>query len=279
MMIRPGAGAFVLCLALAGCEQAATPSPSAARPPSSAGPVNADPGVRTYTCADGQTVEAGYPDSSTAVVTVGGHAYTLKSALSADGVRYVGMGLQWWTKGMQQARLSRLKDGETVASDTGVPCRTGPDAPAAPPPPGAAGGLPDDRRPLAEGPIAPNSAQGAAQVVQRYYALLESGRQAEAWKLWSDGSPSRPADAAAFARQFAPYADYHAQIGAPREIEGAAGSLFVEVPVVVYGRLKSGKEVHQSGKATLRRVNDVPGSTAEQRSWRIYGVALTGQGA
>jgi len=279
MMTSPGTRAFVLCLALAGCEQAATPSMSAARPPSPGGPVNPDPGVRTYVCADGRTVQAGYPDSRTAVIDVGGHAYTLKSAVSADGVRYVGFGLQWWTKGLQQARLSRLKEGEMVASDPGVMCRTGPGVPAAPPSPGAAGGLPDDRRPLAEGPIAPNSAQGAAQVVQRYYALLESGRQAEAWKLWSEGSPSRPADAAAFARQFARYADYHAQVGAPGAIEGAAGSLFVEVPVVVYGRLKSGEEVHQSGKATLRRVNDVPGSTAEQRSWRIYGVALKGQGA
>ena len=43
----------------------------------------------------------------------------------------------------------------------------------------------------------------------------------------------------------------------------------VEVPVVVYGRLKSGEPVHMKGPVTLRRVNDVPGSTAEQRRWHI----------
>ncbi len=73
----------------------------------------------------------------------------------------------------------------------------------------------------------------------------------------------------AFARSFDRYAQYDAQVGAPGEIEGAAGSLYVEVPVVVYGRLKSGEEVHMNGPVTLRRVNDVPGSTVEQRRWHI----------
>jgi hypothetical protein len=41
------------------------------------------------------------------------------------------------------------------------------------------------------------------------------------------------------------------------------------VPVVIYGRLKSGAEVHEKGQAVLRRVNDVPGSTATQRHWHI----------
>lgn len=266
---------LILLLALAGCERAAAPPAQAAKAPAPAA-VNPDPGVRTYACEDGRTVQAGYPDRDTAVVDVGGHAYTLKSQMAASGVRYTGFGLQWWTEGLQEARLSKLKDGETVASDPGVLCRSGPGVPVQPPSPGAPGGLPDDRRPLSEGPITPTSAQGAAQVVQSYYALLESGRQAEAWKLWSDGAPGRAADADAFARQFDRYADYHAQIGAPGEIEGAAGSLFVEVPVVIYGRLKSGQEFHQSGAATLRRVNDVPGSSPEQRSWRIHQIELKG---
>lgn len=267
--------ALVLLLALGACERPAAPAAMPA-PESRPAAVNPDPGVRTYACDDGQTVQAGYPDRVTAVVDVGGHAYTLKAQAAASGVRYVGFGLQWWTKGLNEARLSRLKDGETIASDPGVACRSGGGVPAAPPSPGAPGGLPDDRRPLAEGPITPTNAQGAAQVVQSYYALLESGRRTEAWRLWSDGAPARAASAEAFARQFDRYADYHAQVGAPGEVEGAAGSLFVEVPVVIYGRLKTGEEVHQSGKATLRRVNDVPGSTAEQRSWRIHQIELKG---
>jgi membrane-bound inhibitor of C-type lysozyme len=267
---------LVLLLLLGACERPGG-APAAASPKASAaGPVNPDPGVRTYRCDDGRSVQAGYPDRDTAVVDVDGHAYTLKAQVAASGVRYVGFGLQWWTKGMDEARLSRLKDGETVASEPGVVCRTGLGVPVQPPSPGAPGGLADDRTPPAEGPITATSAQGAAQVVQSYYALLESGRRAEAWRLWSEGSPDRAADAAAFARQFDRYADYHAQIGAPGAIEGAAGSLYVAVPVVIYGRLKSGAEVHQSGQATLRRVNDVPGSTPEQRRWRIHRIELKG---
>lgn len=266
---------LVLMLALAACDRGGPPAnaqaaPAAAAKPPAGTPVNPNPGVRTYRCDDGRTLQAGYPDANTAVVDVDGRAYPLRIARSASGARYVGFGLQWWTKGMNEGRLSRLKDGETIASDPGVTCRAGDETPVQPPSPGAPGGLPDDRRPLVEGPIAPSSGQAAAQVVQSYYALLESGREAQAWKLWSDGAPARAASAEAFAQQFDRYAEYHAQIGAPGQVEGAAGSLYVEVPVVIYGRLKSGAEVHESGTATLRRVNDVPGSTAEQRSWRIY---------
>jgi hypothetical protein len=43
---------------------------------------------------------------------------------------------------------------------------------------------------------------------------------------------------------------------------------------VIYGRLKTGEEVHMKGPVTLRRVNDVPGSTREQRRWHIAETAL-----
>jgi hypothetical protein len=138
--------------------------------------------------------------------------------------------------------------------------------PVAPPAPGTPGGLPDDRTPLAEGPIDPESAQGAGQVAQSYFALIEAGEYARAFRL---REPDPALSQAAFVADLSRYADYHAQIGAPGRVEGAAGSLYVEIPVVIYGRLKSGEPVHLSGPVTLRRVNDVPGSTAAQRRWRI----------
>jgi hypothetical protein len=146
--------------------------------------------------------------------------------------------------------------------------------PVQPPAPGTPGGMPDDRTPVPEAPFGETSAQGAANVVQTYFGLIESGRFGEAWRLWSDGGKASGMSEVAFAASFARYAEYHAQIGAPSRIEGAAGSLYVEVPVVVYGRLKNGGEVHMSGPFTLRRSNDVPGSTAEQRSWHIHASGL-----
>jgi hypothetical protein len=152
--------------------------------------------------------------------------------------------------------------------DTGlVAC--GP-APVEPRPPGTPGGLPDDRTPVSEAPFTPASAQGAANVVQTYFAELEGGHYDRAWRLLGPGGRIGWKDEAAFARAFKAYQSYHAQVGAPGPIEGAAGSLYVDVPVQVYGRRVSGEEAHDRGTATLRRVNDVPGSTPEQRSWRIF---------
>jgi len=136
-----------------------------------------------------------------------------------------------------------------------------PEAPLTPPAPGEPGGLPDDRTPVSEGKIDPKSAQGAGQVLQTYFALSEQGKFAEANKLWSDGATKL---------DLAKYKEVHGNIGGPGDMEGAAGSSYVDYPVQIYGRGKDGKEFNLRGTMTLRRVNDVPGSTDEQRKWHIY---------
>ncbi|MEA3063591.1 MAG: hypothetical protein QOJ27_19 [Sphingomonadales bacterium] len=141
--------------------------------------------------------------------------------------------------------------------------------PAEPPAPGPRGGLAEDRTPVAEPPFTATSAQGAANIVQTYYALLEEGRPAEARRLWSGAGEASGMSEAAFAASFGRYGEYRARIGAPGAIEGAAGSLYVEVPVELYGRLKSGELFRRKATVTLRRINDVPGSSAEDRRWHI----------
>ena len=119
--------ALLAALALAACGRATQPPAAPAlvsAPAGASGSVTPDPGVRVYRCDDGAVVQAGYPDTTTAVIDVGGHAYTLKAAAAASGVRYTGFGLQWWTKGLDQAQLARLQPGETIASAPGVACRT-----------------------------------------------------------------------------------------------------------------------------------------------------------
>ena len=54
-------------------------------------------------------------------------------------------------------------------------------------------------------------------------------------------------------------------MGEPGPMEGAAGSIFIEVPARVVLEPES-----LAGTVTLRRVNDVPGSTPEERRWRVY---------
>lgn len=177
--------------------------------------------------------------------------------------------------------LAGCAPGEPERNQAAVPANIAAPAlpPVEPPAPGTPGGLPDDRTPLSEAPFAETSAQGAANVVQHYFALIEQGRHAEAHRLWGEDGAASGMDAAAFAASFARFSEYHAQIGAPGAIEGGCGSLYVEVPVVLYGRLRGGAEYHRRGTITLRRVNDVPGSTAAQRRWHIARSDVVGGGA
>jgi len=145
--------------------------------------------------------------------------------------------------------------------------------PLAPAEPGQPGGLPDDKTPISEGKFTPDSAQGAANVVQIYYASIEGGKYAAARALWGSNGTDSKQSPAAFAAGFAKYKEYHANIGGPGEIEGAAGSRYVSVPVQVYARLKDGRPDYQTGEIVLRRT-EVDGATAEQRKWHIYSIDL-----
>ena len=165
------------------------------------------------------------------------------------------------------------------------PAKPGPvvAAPATPPPaapvavyppvdpiePGKPGGLPDDRTPLSEAPFTPDSPNGAADVMQVYFALIGEKKPDEAWALWADGGRASGQPRDAFVAEMGRYIQYSGHVGRPGVIEGAAGSLHIEVPVQVFGRRAGGEPFHQLGVAHLSRVNDVPGSTAEQRLWRI----------
>src|SRR5438270_14098170 len=118
---------------------------------------------------------------------------------------------------------------------------------------------PNARTPLAEpkGPIDPKSVEAAGQVVQHYGALIEQNRFDEAAKLWGDARA-----AAAFAKALRP--STHLEIGDLGETEGAAGSIYTTVPIVFYG-----DTFRRPADIILRRVNDVSGSTVEQRRWQI----------
>jgi hypothetical protein len=141
--------------------------------------------------------------------------------------------------------------------------------------PGLPGGLPDDRTPVSEARFTTDSTQGAANVVQTYFAHIGAGAHGQAYGLWADDGAASNLMREQFIASFGRYYQYDAQIGAPGPIEGAAGSMYVSVPVQLYGRLRTGEPFHQRGEATLRRVNDVPGSTETQRLWRISRIEVS----
>ncbi len=147
--------------------------------------------------------------------------------------------------------------------------------PLEPPAPGTPGGLPVTTAPVVEGTIDPKSAQGAAQVVQGYYGLLEEKRFAEAQDLWSESGTIGGQDDATFAARFRGFSEIHANVGAPGESDGAAGSIFITVPVQVYARVAAtGKPWYMLRQVILRRVNDVDGSSEADRRWHIQSIGV-----
>ena len=114
----------------------------------------------------------------------------------------------------------------------------------------------------------------AAGVVRAYYAAIDRGDFRAAYRLWSGDGQASGKSYAAFARGFAATARSSVRVGAPTDQEGAAGSLYITVPVMVEARLKNGRAQHFAGSYTLRRVNDVPGASWSQLHWRIASAKL-----
>jgi hypothetical protein len=133
-------------------------------------------------------------------------------------------------------------------------------------PPAAQASLPEP------GPAAINTAQAAATAVETYFALLEAGRTTDADAMWGDA-----AQGAKFRSDFAALGEYHAEVGAPGGVEGAAGSMYVTVPLRLLPAPSVSNPRPRMGEVVVRRVNDVPGSTEAQRRWHIerIDVAMT----
>ena len=113
------------------------------------------------------------------------------------------------------------------------------------------------------------SVHAALQVVRDYYAAVSRRDYRTAYALWHGGQSYDH-----FRKGYARTRNARVTFLRPGRPEGAAGSIFVEVPVRVDAVLRSGAQQHFVGSYTLRRVNDVPGSTAAQRRWHIESAHL-----
>jgi len=129
---------------------------------------------------------------------------------------------------------------------------------SAPAPVPASGTGPDARTPLARpaDAVDAKSSEAAVALARDFARVLDQRKFGEAWMLLGPGAPPR----GEFERQFARYAKLHVSVGEPGAQEGAAGSIYVSVPLDMSGR---------AATLILRRVNDVPGSTEAQRRWHI----------
>lgn len=100
---------IILIFFLAGCGQPSTDGAASTKQSS-------DVSLSfKYQCESGQTIMVSYPTDSTAVVDYDDRSLQMKIAVSGSGARYVGNGLEWWTKGTGKGAsgtlLRHLEDG------------------------------------------------------------------------------------------------------------------------------------------------------------------------
>ena len=121
-------------------------------------------------------------------------------------------------------------------------------------------------------PLPPDAkgVQAAIDVVHEYYDAINARDYRKAYELWSGkGEASK--------QTFEEFRDGYANTesvevdtsGEPGDIEGAAGSQYVKIPLRLKARTKDGKVQNFWGEYTLRR-SMVDGATADHREWRFY---------
>lgn len=94
-----------------------------------------------------------------------------------------------------------------------------------------------------------------------YSDALHAGLYEEATRAWGK---DKGVSAATLEKRYSAEQPVSLELG-EISVEGGAGSLYCEVAAV----LKTNNRQSRTGKITLRRVNDVPGATADQLRWHI----------
>jgi hypothetical protein len=164
----------------------------------------------------------------------------------------------------QPQELANNESAPVLPAPSAPPAVANDTAPAPPSPGQSAEPVNRTSLPEPKGPIDPKSVEAAGQVVQHYGALIEQHRMTEAAKQWGSADSAQQ-----FALQLKRYPEAHLEIGDLGQPEGAAGSIYVTMPVVFYGKDQNDKAFRRPANMILRRVNDVPGSTEAQRRWHI----------
>lgn len=80
----------------------------------------------TYRCESDALIRATYPTDSVALMHYQGQTHEMQIARAASGVRYVGDGLQWWTKGNgpgASGTLSRVHNANNADGEIIETCR------------------------------------------------------------------------------------------------------------------------------------------------------------
>ncbi len=170
------------------------------------------------------------------------------------------------TPAVPSSDLANSATNESVPSAPAPAAQTVPLAPVPAPAP-----IPADPNAI---PASDKTPAAAKRLLDSYFAALATKDYARAYRMWNGKGEATGMTEAAFAASFAKYKIYDGRAFGAGDSEGAAGSIYIEFPVTVTGILARGGGFHLSGPMTVKRVNDVDGSTAEQRRWHIQSSGL-----
>ena len=110
----------------------------------------------------------------------------------------------------------------------------------------------------------------ALQVLQNYYAAINSRNYPRAYSYWENNGAASKQSYMAFAQGFAETDRVSVTVG-KAQTGGAAGSTYSDIPVVVIAEQRDGSRHSFCGTYTLRRVNVPPFDTF---GWRIYNASI-----
>ena len=111
----------------------------------------------------------------------------------------------------------------------------------------------------------------AVEVIRQYYDAINKAEYRKAYAFWAGEGEASKQTFEQFRKGFlltAPYTKINISDESPN-IEGAAGSRYVTIPLTIESETIYGKKQKFAGEYVLKRVV-VDGATAEQKAWHIY---------
>lgn len=117
--------------------------------------------------------------------------------------------------------------------------------------------------------------QQAVQVIRDYYSAIARQDYKQAYSAWEGNGAASKQSFEQFKQGFANTTSVAVEAGKPGRPDPGAGSIYIEIPVTVTAIATNGTPQRFRGSYVLRRVNDVPGSTPEQRRWHLYSAKIT----
>lgn len=156
-------------------------------------------------------------------------------------------------------------EGETAATPEPATESSGTPSPAPSP---AVNASPRDYAPPRLTAEAEKGEEGARNLLLAWAAAMEDRAFSAAYGLFGEFAERTGKSETEYEAAFADYRTVHVALGegAP---EGAAGSIFYEVPVTLSGTLVNGGTYLREGRMILRRVNDVPGAQPAELRWHL----------